>query len=151
MIQTKVNHFYLMRTKFKFNWFAFVDTKVNTLDHAADKAGGFFIIIVKKHGIINMMEVITSIASDNLDISSVTFCTAEKEFVIIWVQGTYNVFCTVRTFWETHKIWKNHPRGFDKWADLLSKHATYSIQEMPHRYVKLNLGTLFQTANCKNI
>ena len=27
----------------------------------------------------------------------------------------------VRTFWETHKIWKNLPLGFDKSADLLSK------------------------------
>ena len=27
----------------------------------------------------------------------------------------------VRTFWETHKIWKNLPHGFDKSADLLSK------------------------------
>ena len=26
-----------------------------------------------------------------------------------------------RTFWETHKIWKNLPHGFDKSADLLSK------------------------------
>ena len=27
----------------------------------------------------------------------------------------------VQTFWETHKIWKNLPRGFDKSADLLNK------------------------------
>ena len=27
----------------------------------------------------------------------------------------------VRTFWETHKIWKNLPYGFYKSADLLSK------------------------------
>ena len=27
----------------------------------------------------------------------------------------------VRTFWETHKIWKNLLHGFDKSADLLSK------------------------------
>ena len=27
----------------------------------------------------------------------------------------------VWTFWETHKIWKNLPYGFDKSADLLSK------------------------------
>ena len=27
----------------------------------------------------------------------------------------------VRTFWETHKIWKNLPHDFDKSADLLSK------------------------------
>ena len=26
-----------------------------------------------------------------------------------------------RTFWETHKIWKKFPHGFDKSADLLSK------------------------------
>ena len=27
----------------------------------------------------------------------------------------------VRTFWETHKIWKNLPHGFDKSANLLSQ------------------------------
>ena len=27
----------------------------------------------------------------------------------------------VRTFWETHKIWKNLPHGFDNSADLLSE------------------------------
>ena len=27
----------------------------------------------------------------------------------------------VRTFWETHEIWKNLPHGFDKSADLLSE------------------------------
>ena len=35
--------------------------------------------------------------------------------------------CTikVRTFWETHKIWKNLPHGFDKSADLLSKRQNH--------------------------
>ena len=33
--------------------------------------------------------------------------------------------CKVRTFWETHKIWKNHPYGFDKSADLLSKRQNH--------------------------
>ena len=32
-----------------------------------------------------------------------------------------NFLIKVRTFWETHKIWKNLPHGFDKSADLLSK------------------------------
>ena len=27
----------------------------------------------------------------------------------------------VKTFWETHKIWKNLPHDVDKSADLLSK------------------------------
>ena len=31
------------------------------------------------------------------------------------------LYIKVRTFWETHKIWKNLPHGFDKSADLLSK------------------------------
>ena len=30
-----------------------------------------------------------------------------------------------KTFWETHKIWKNLPRGFDKSADLLSKRQNH--------------------------
>ena len=36
---------------------------------------------------------------------------------VLYVSST----CKVRTFWETHKIWKNLPHGFDKSADLLSK------------------------------
>ena len=28
-------------------------------------------------------------------------------------------------FWETHKIWKNLPHGFDKLADLLSKRQNH--------------------------
>ena len=31
----------------------------------------------------------------------------------------------VRTFWETHKIWKILPHGFDKSADLLRKHQNH--------------------------
>ena len=31
----------------------------------------------------------------------------------------------VQTFWETHKIWKNLPYGFDKSADLLSKRQNH--------------------------
>ena len=31
----------------------------------------------------------------------------------------------VQTFGETHKIWKNHPDGFDKSADLLSKRQNH--------------------------
>ena len=31
----------------------------------------------------------------------------------------------VRTFWETHKIWKNLHHGFDKSADLLSKRQNH--------------------------
>ena len=37
------------------------------------------------------------------------------------MQGYYEIFRKVRTFCETHKIWKNLPHGFDKSADLLSK------------------------------
>ena len=35
--------------------------------------------------------------------------------------------CTskLRTFWETHKIWKNLPHGLDKSADLLSKRQNH--------------------------
>ena len=39
----------------------------------------------------------------------------------------FSKFCVfisrVRTFWETHKIWKNLPHGFDKSADLLRDHS----------------------------
>ena len=31
----------------------------------------------------------------------------------------------VRTFWETHRIWKNLPHGFDKSADLPSKNQNH--------------------------
>ena len=31
----------------------------------------------------------------------------------------------ILTFWETHKIWKNLPHGFDKSADLLSKRQNH--------------------------
>ena len=34
-------------------------------------------------------------------------------------------FCKGRIFWETHKIWKNLPYGFDKSADLLSKRQNH--------------------------
>ena len=33
--------------------------------------------------------------------------------------------CNVRTFWETHKIWKNLPHGFEKSPDLLSKRQNH--------------------------
>ena len=33
--------------------------------------------------------------------------------------------CKVRTFCETHKVWKNLPHGFDKSADLLSKRQNH--------------------------
>ena len=40
-----------------------------------------------------------------------------------------SLFCLykvkIRTFWETYKIWKNLPHGFDKSADLLSKCRNY--------------------------
>ena len=39
----------------------------------------------------------------------------------------------VWTFWETHKIWKNLPRVFDKSADILSKcqnHEEFFFQIM---------------------
>ena len=34
-------------------------------------------------------------------------------------------FCKVRTFWKTHKIWKNLPHRFEKSADLLSKRQNH--------------------------
>ena len=33
--------------------------------------------------------------------------------------------CKVRTFRESHKIWKNLPHGFDKSGDLLSKRQNH--------------------------
>ena len=41
------------------------------------------------------------------------------------MQGYYEIFRKVRTFCETHKIWKNLPHGFDKSADLLSKRQNH--------------------------
>ena len=43
---------------------------------------------------------------------------------------SYLAFCSRSyalklTFWETHKIWKNLPHGFDKSADLLSKRKIF--------------------------
>ena len=38
----------------------------------------------------------------------------------------YKILITkVRTVGETHKIWKKLPHGFDKSADLLSKHQNH--------------------------
>ena len=37
--------------------------------------------------------------------------------------GTISV--KVRTFWATHKVWKNLPHGFEKSADLLSKRQNH--------------------------
>ena len=37
----------------------------------------------------------------------------------------YVEHCKVQTFWETHKIWKNLPHGFDKSADLPSKRLNH--------------------------
>ena len=42
------------------------------------------------------------------------FCNMQKEILLFWS-------FKVRTFCETHKIWKILPYGFDKSADLLSK------------------------------
>ena len=39
--------------------------------------------------------------------------------------NTYCMLNKVRTSWETHKIWKNLPHGFDKSADLLSKRQNH--------------------------
>ena len=36
----------------------------------------------------------------------------------------YHIF-KVRTFWETHNIWKKIPHGFDKSADLISKRQNH--------------------------
>ena len=44
----------------------------------------------------------------------------------ILIQNVWNCYRhKVRTFWETHKIWKNLPHGFDKSADLLSKRQNH--------------------------
>ena len=51
-----------------------------------------------------------------------------REYIIQWLYlENYNFVevCKVRTFWETHKIWKNLPHGFDKSADLLSKRQSH--------------------------
>ena len=48
------------------------------------------------------------------------------EIIIKWSWFDYQSkstddFIKVRNFWETHKIWKNLPHGFETSADLLSK------------------------------
>ena len=52
-------------------------------------------------------------------------------------------FCLgkVRTFWETHKIWKNS-HGFDKSADLLSKRQNHEED-----FFKLCVSQKFRTFN----
>ena len=42
-----------------------------------------------------------------------------------WLRSIMFFSGKVRTFWETHKIWKNLPHGFDKSADLLSKRQNH--------------------------
>ena len=52
------------------------------------------------------------------------FCLSYTAGIInVWFD--LNTVIKVRTFWETHKIWKNLPHGFDKSADLLSKHQNH--------------------------
>ena len=43
-------------------------------------------------------------------------------FHLKWIIDTHG---KVRTFWETHKIWKNLAYDFDKSADLLSKRQNH--------------------------
>ena len=45
--------------------------------------------------------------------------------VCMWLRGYDIETGKVRTFWETHQIWKNLPRGFDKSADLLIKRQNH--------------------------
>ena len=52
------------------------------------------------------------------------FIYSEKATKIYEISTNY-LSCKVRTFWETHKIWKNLPHGFDKSADLLSKRQNH--------------------------
>ena len=49
----------------------------------------------------------------------------------------------VRTFWETHKIWKNLPYGFDKSADLLSKRQNHKEYFFKSLYVYLKKSQLY--------
>ena len=46
-----------------------------------------------------------------------------SRLIQIWVDK-------VRTFWETHTIWKNLPYGFGKWADLRPIFFLIQIQLM---------------------
>ena len=45
--------------------------------------------------------------------------------MVSWICNYEFWILKVRTFWETHKIWKNLPHGFDKSADLLSKRQNH--------------------------
>ena len=49
----------------------------------------------------------------------------------------------VRTFWETHNIWKNLPNGFDESADLLSKHQNHK-EDFFKLCVLLRMSELYQ-------
>ena len=48
----------------------------------------------------------------------------------------------VRIFWETHKIWKNLPHGFEKSADLLSKRQNHE-EDFFKLYVLLKKSELY--------
>ena len=56
--------------------------------------------------------------SITLHLNSGLFSSKLYHSVNTWYQDATR---KVQTFWETYKIWKNLPRGFDKSADLLSK------------------------------
>ena len=69
------------------------------------------------------------------------------EIIIKWSWFDYQSkstddFIKVRNFWETHKIWKNLPRGFDKTADLFSKCQNHE-EDFFSNYVCFSKGPNF--------
>ena len=59
-----------------------------------------------------------------------------------------SIFLKFRTFWETHKIWKNLPHGFDKSANLLSKHQNHK-EDFFKLCVLLKKSKLYFHSSCQ--
>ena len=57
----------------------------------------------------------------------------------------------VQTFWETHKIWKNLPHGFDKSADLLSKQQNHEEDFFQIMYASQKVQTLLSWSENLNM
>ena len=62
---------------------------------------------------------------------------------------TVDLTLKVRTFWETHKIWKNLPHGFDKAANLLSKCQNHE-EDFFKLFVLFKKSELYWTESCQN-
>ena len=63
----------------------------------------------------------------------------------VWLLSSIDV--KVRTFLETHKIWKTLPHGFDKSADSLSKHQNHKADFFQIRCASQKVWTLSKKFN----